>query len=190
MDDDDLFDLLTDVEETVAPDAKAARFESEAAGLESGEYGRASLLIAAGEHWQMRGEHDEARRCFEAARADGGESASDPVSNLLSLALEEGDEDAVTARDTELRQMARADAVSRTTCHLTGEAYEMRGRLAPALRWFSIPFTHADPDADDPVDEMLLLARRRVRDALGKVPDRMDELVADRWEQWQRARTP
>jgi hypothetical protein len=190
MDDDELFDLLMEVEETVAPDGKAARFEAEAAKLESGEYGRASLLIAAGEHWQMRGEYDEARRCFEAARVDGGESASDPVSNLLSLAIEEGDEDAVTARDTELRQMARADAVSRTTCHLTGEAYEMRGRLAPALRWFSIPFTHVEPDTDDPVDEMLLLARRRVRDALSKVPDRMDELVADRWEQWQRARTP
>jgi hypothetical protein len=190
MDDDDLFDLLTEVEETVAQHAKAARFEAEASGVAVGEFGRASLLIAAGEHWQMRGEYDEARRCFEAARTDGGESASDPVSNLLSLALEEGDEDAVAARDTELRQMARVDAVSRTTCHLTGEAYEMRGRLAPALRWFSIPFTHAEPDADDPVDEMLLLARRRVRDALDKVPDRMDELVADQWQQWQRARTP
>ncbi len=190
MDDDDLFDLLTEVEETVAQDAKAARFESEAADVAVGEYGRASLLIAAGEHWQMRGEYDQARRCFEEARADGGESASDPVSNLLSLALEEGDEDAVTAFDSELRKMARADAVSRTTCHLTGEAYEIRGRLGPALRWFSIPFTHADPDADDPVDEMLLLGRRRVRDALGKAPDRMDELVAATWEQWQGARTP
>ena len=187
MDDDELFDLLTDVEESVAPDAKAARFESEAAALERGEFGRASLLIAAGEHWQMRGEYDDARRCFEAARADGGEAASDPVSNLLSLALEEADEDAVAAYDSELRQMARADAVSRTTCHLTGEAYEIRGRLFPALRWFSIPFTHADPDADDPVDELLLLARRRVRDALGMAPDRLDGLVAATWEAWQRA---
>ena len=50
MDDDELFDLLTDIEDSVAPHAKPAAFESEAARLQPGEFGRASLLIAAGEH--------------------------------------------------------------------------------------------------------------------------------------------
>jgi len=179
MDDDELFDLLTSIEERVPIQDKPARFEREAAALDPGVYGRASLLIAAGEHWQMRDEYDDARRCFHEARDDGGESRSDPVGNLLSLALHQRDEEAAQAYDAELRQLARHDAISATTCHLVGEAYEVHGQLRQALRWFSIPFIHADP-LDDPIDEMLLIARRRVRVELCLAPDRLDQLVDTR----------
>ena len=74
------------------------------------------MLIAAGEHWQMRKEYDEARRCFRLAMRDGGESGSDPIANLLSLALDEGDAGSVTEYDKALRALARDDEVSPTTC--------------------------------------------------------------------------
>ena len=181
MDDDQLFDLLTAIEEGVPLAEKPATLEREADELVPGEYGRASLLIAAGEHWQMRGEYDEAHRCFEAARADGGESASDPIGNLLSLALDEGDEEAVRAHDAELRRLARRDGVSMSTYHLVGEAYEIRGQLRSALRWFSIPFTHLDP-SEGAFDDLLLTARRRVRQELGLAPDQLDLLAPQRSE--------
>jgi hypothetical protein len=176
MDDDELFDLLTAIEDRVPLVDKPGRFEREAAALEPGEHGRASLLIAAGEHWQMRGEYDAARRCFETAREDGGEAGSDPVANLLSLALAEGDEEAAGAWDVELRRLAREDGVSGTTCHLVGESYEKHGQLRLALRWYNIPFTHGDPVVDV-MDDILLVARRRVRAELGLAPDRLDQLV-------------
>lgn len=178
MDDDELFDLLTSIEERVSTHDKPGRFEREAGDLEPGDYGRASLLIAAGEHWQMRGAYDDARRCFQEARADGGEAASDPIGNLLSLALEERDGAAVEAFDKELRVLVRQDAVSPTTCHLVAEAYEMHGHPRLALRWYNIPFTHDDP-FDDAVDQLLLASRRRVRAELGFAPDRLDQLVDD-----------
>ena len=103
MTEDELFDLLTAIEERVPLEEKPAQFEREANDLEPGEHGRASLLIAAGEHWQMRKEYDEARRCFRLAMRDGGESGSDPIANLLSLALDEGDAESVTEYDKTLR---------------------------------------------------------------------------------------
>jgi hypothetical protein len=177
MDDDELFDLLTAIEERVPLEDKPAWFEREAGDLDPGEYGRASLLIAAGEHWQMRGQYDEARRCFHAAREDGGETRSEPVANMLSLALDEGDEEAARAYDAELRLLARRDGVSPSTCHLVGEAYEIHDQPRLALRWFTIPFTHEDP-SEDGVDDLLLTARRRVRASLGLAPDRLDALAA------------
>lgn len=173
MTEDELFDLLTAVEERVPTADKPARFEREADDLEQGEYGRASLLLAAGEHWQMRRSYADARRCFGEALADGGEAASDPIGNLLSLALDEGDRDAADGFDAHLRQLARTDSVSAITCHLVAEAYERHGDLGRALRWCNIPFTHVDP-FDDPIDDLLLVDRRRIREALGLAPDQLD----------------
>jgi hypothetical protein len=176
MTEDELFDLLTAIEERVPLDEKPAWFEREANDLEPGEHGRASLLIAAGEHWQMRKEYDEARRCFRLAMRDGGESGSDPIANLLSLALDEGDTESVTEYDKTLRRLAREDEVSPTTCHLVAEAYEIHDQLRQALRWYNIPFTHGYPDGD-PTDAMLLRGRKRVRTALGLAPDQLDVLA-------------
>ena len=176
MTEDELFDLLTAIEERVPLDEKPAWFEREANALEPGEHGRASLLIAAGEHWQMRKEYDEARRCFRLAMRDGGESASDPIANLLSLALDEDGAEAVTEYDKTLRALARDDEVSPTTCHLVAEAYEIHDQLRQALRWYSIPFTHGYPDAD-PADAMLLQGRRRARTTLGLAPDQLDMIA-------------
>lgn len=178
MTEDELFDLLTAIEERVPLDEKPARFEREANNLEPGEHGRASLLIAAGEHWQMRKKYGEARRCYQLAMRDGGESASDPLANLLSLALDEDDAKSVTEFDRTLRGLARDDEVSPTTCHLVAESYEIHDQLRQALRWYNIPFTHGYPDGD-PTDGMLLSGRRRVRTALGLAPDQLDAIAEE-----------
>lgn len=178
MDDDELFELLTSIEEGVPNQDKPARLEREADVLAPGEHGRASLLVSAGEHWQFQGAYGDARRCFQAALEDGGEAASDPIANLLSLALDEGDHTAAVGFDKQLRQLARQDAVSSSTCHLVAEAYELHGQPRLALRWFNIPFTHDDP-FDDPLDDLLLIGRRRVRTAMGLAPDRLDQLLDD-----------
>jgi hypothetical protein len=176
MTEDELFDLLTAIEERVPLEEKPAWFEREANDLEPGEHGRASLLIAAGEHWQMRKAYDEARRCFRLAMRDGGESGSDPIANLLSLALDEGDAESVTEHDKTLRGLARDDEVSPTTCHLVAEAYEIHNQLRQALRWYNIPFTHGYPDGE-PGDVVLLQGRRRVRTALSLAPDQLDVMA-------------
>lgn len=176
MTEDELFDLLTDLESTVALEDKPARFEAAAAALAVGEYGRASLLVAAGEHWQMRKEYDEARRCFAEALADAGETAADPLANVVSLALDEGDEAAVTLYLGELRDLAQKDGLPVTACLHVGESLEGHGRLREAHRWFTMPLTWSE-DEDD-VDYYCLVARLRVREALGLPQDRFD-LVAD-----------
>src|SRR5689334_12199672 len=73
---DELVDLMTSLEEGVALHDKAPAFEAEARRLPVGEHGRAQLLAAAGEHWQMRGEYDEAA----AATRTRGSTAARPSS--------------------------------------------------------------------------------------------------------------
>jgi len=177
---DELLDLLFELEGSLGPDDKPHRFEEAAAGVSVGEYGRASLLVAAGEHWQMRGEYDEARRCFDAALADGGESACDPVANLFSLALDSGDEPAAAGHLARLRDLVRSDQGTVTTCLRVGETLEIHGRPREAHRWFTMPLTWVD-DEDD-LDYFCLVARRRVRNELGLAPDRLDQLAASELE--------
>lgn len=181
MDDDDLFDLLTEVESTVPIAEKAERFEAEAERLERGQYGRASLLIAAGDHWQMRGEFDKAHTAFEAARADGGEPAADPITAFLGLALERGDTEAAAQHRETLRAQATADLLTSEHFLHIGETYEASGDLREALRWYTMPFTYADPDDPD-LDYFCLIARRRVRRALGHPQDRFDRRAFEELE--------
>lgn len=177
MTEDELFDTLTHLEETTPPDQKPARFEAAAAELEVGEHGRASLLVAAGEHWQMRGEHDAARRCFAEALADGGDTGAHPVASLVSLALEEGDDGAVAHHLQQMRELVKSDAVSSATCLHIGESLEEHGRLRDAHRWFTMPLTWVEDDDD--LDFYCLMGRLRVREALGLPQDRFDAIALE-----------
>ena len=173
MDEDELFDVLTNIDSAAVPD-KAERFEAEAQRLEPGEHGRASLLIASGEHWQMRGEFDKAQESFEAALADGGESAADPEVALFGLAIEREDADAATRHLTTLKALAGAEQLTLDNYLQIGELYEEHGQLRQAHRWFTMPLTYADADDED-LDYLLLVARLRVREALGLPRDRFDQ---------------
>ncbi|GAA1478216.1 hypothetical protein GCM10009623_26620 [Nocardioides aestuarii] len=174
MTEDELVDLMTSLEEGVPVPGKAAAFEDEARRLAVGEHGRAQLLAAAGEHWQMRGEYDEARRCYREARVDGGDALVDIWAHFLSLALAEGDEEQVTVVDKSLRVAVSVDALEPATCHFVGESYELHGRLRDALRWFTLPLTWGE---EDDLDDECLRARWRVRRDLGLPIDRLDSLA-------------
>lgn len=175
MTEDELFDLLTKIEMSRSPD-KATELEKAAAAVPAGEHGRASLLVAAGDHWRMRKEYDEARRCYLAARDDGRELNGDPDAYLLSLALEEGDQEAVSRQLATLLAMVRRDQLSTDACHLIAEALEEHDRLQEAHRWFTMPLTWAD---EDDLDFLCLIGRLRVREALGLPQDRFDSLAVE-----------
>lgn len=177
-----MYDRLTDIEETVPFSEKAERFEELAASLPVGENGRASFLVAAGEHWQMRKQYDEARRCFEAAQADGGQTGTPALANLHSLALETGNEEEATTLIAELREMARREELYPMDFNFIGETFEAFDRLAEAQRWFTLPLSYLDPVLDeDELDPYCLAGRHRVRRALGLPVDRYDQAaIAER----------
>jgi hypothetical protein len=181
VDDDELLDLLVTVEETTPLADKPRRFEELAAEVPQGEHGRTSLLVAAGEHWQMQGAYDEARRCFETARADRGESGGVPIACLFGLALELGDDDAAADELESLRAAVKRDAASPQACLMAGELLQEHGRLKEAHRWFTIPLTWAEDDGD--LDFLCLTARLRVRTDLGIPRDRMDLLAQEHLEE-------
>ena len=176
MDDDEVFDLLDGIDSQRRPD-KAEAFEELALSMPVGEHGRASFLVAAGEHRQMRKEYAEARRLFELALADGGESEADPQAFLVSLALDTGDEPAVEALTRQLRVLVRGDRVTPASCLHVGEAFEDHDRLREAMRWFTLPLTWGDLDGDQ-LDTLCLAGRWRVRRRLGLPEDRLDQIAA------------
>ena len=178
VDDDEVFDQLTDIEESVPFAEKAERFEELAGTLATGENGRASFLVAAGEHWHMRREYDEARRCFETALADGGATGTSPLANLHSLALETGDEETAAALLGRLRDLARRDELVPSDCLFVAENLETQDRPREALRWFTIPLSRLDPTLDqEDLDPYCLLGRLRVRRQLGLPVDRYDQVA-------------
>jgi hypothetical protein len=186
VDDDELLDLLMTVEETVELEDRPRRFEELAGQVPPGTHSHSSLLVAAGDHWQLRGEYDEARRCFEEARADGAESLGVPLACLAGLALEQGDESTAATQFRELRRAVQREEAGPEACHMAGEALQEHGRLNDAHRWFTIPLAWAE---DDDLDFLCLTARRRVRAELGLPVDRLDQL-AQRVLDEERSRLP
>jgi hypothetical protein len=177
--DDEVLDILTEIDNSRSAD-KAEQFEAMAESLAPGENGRASFLSAAGDHWQMQDQPDRARVCFEAALADGGESAVNPLVSLLDLALAHDDDERSAALTEQLRDMVRRDELDALGCHQVGETYEIHGQLKVAARWFTFPLSWVDPEDEELLDDLCLFGRVRVREQLGLPSDRYD-LVAKRW---------
>ena len=119
---------------------------------------------------------------FDAARADGGESAVDPEVALFGLAMERGDADAAAHHLTTLKGLANAEQLSWDSYLQIGEIYEEHDRLRDTHRWLTMPLTYAEPDDDD-LDYLLLASRLRVREALGLSRDRFDQVAFEEREQ-------
>lgn len=181
MDDDEVFDRLSEIDMSASA-TKAEDFEALAQSMPVGEHGRATFLVSSGQHRQMNGEYDEAHRCYSLALEDGGRTTIHPVANLLSLALDTGDESTVDARSAELRGLVRADRLGPAACHFVGGSFRHHGRLREALRWFTIPLTYADLEEDD-LDLLCLTDRFLVRRELEMPEDRLDQIAAVEMEQ-------
>jgi len=179
---DDVFDLLTEIESTPGPTSKAERLSAQAASMAIGEYGRETFLVAAGQHHQMQGDFDSARRCFEEADADGGESVTEPLANLHSLALAMRDEPSADLHLAELRRRAAQGLADAGTCVFVAETLESHHRLQEAARWFTLPLRDIDPDDVDELDPYCLQGRLRVRAELGLRPDRYDVVALTQLE--------
>ncbi|SNS78929.1 hypothetical protein SAMN06893096_10830 [Geodermatophilus pulveris] len=140
----------------------------------------AALLVRAGEHLTAAGDHDGAVVLFRRAVAAGQPVPPDVRCYLHSGLLEAGDVEGARELADELRRERSADG----DVHLfVGEAYELAGDLRQAHRWLTLGAQRALADVEDgdfsAADDApgLLMARLRVRDALGLPLDDYDALV-------------
>ena len=176
----DEFDDLTCAHD---PRRTAEQCEQRARDLEPGQAGRAAWLSHAGESWELAGEPEQAKRCYEEALADGGPAWLDMRAALAAVLL---DLDEVSRAETLLEDLRRdlAKGPVRGPVHdFVGERLELHGRLEEALRWFTAGVEAAErPGAgqDAELDAVGSLGGRfRVRRALGLPHDRYDERAAE-----------
>lgn len=181
-DEPELYDEILDAVEDRhgLPHAEnAEHFEEHAAALEPGTPGRAAWWGHAGEAWELAGDMDRARRCYEQAVADGGGAVLDPRGQLLGVLLELGE--AARAEDLldTLRRAVHDGDVRGVLHELVGEALEMHGRPEEALRWFDAGLTRSERDHPGDPDVGCLNGHYRVRRTLGLPLDRYDELCEE-----------
>jgi hypothetical protein len=183
MDDDLLDEILDEVEalgNQLPGETLALLFEERARGIAPGAPGRAAWLSHAGERWEMEGELERARTCFEQAAQDGGEAYLDPRAAMLNVLLELGETARVDDLLADLRRDLKAGWDGRFVHEMVGEALELHGRLDEAQRWFTSGLTHAERLDPEAVDLGCLNGRWRVRRALDLPHDRYDDLCEER----------
>ncbi|WNV74135.1 M48 family metallopeptidase [Geodermatophilus sp. DSM 44513] len=140
----------------------------------------AALLVRAGEHLSAAGDHDGAVVLFHRAVAAGQPVPPDARCYLHGALLQTGDAEAARQLADELRRERPADG---DVYLFLGESYESAGDLRQAHRWLTLGAQRALSDVQDgefsAADDAtgLLMARLRVRDALGLPLDEYDALV-------------
>ncbi len=178
--DDELLDRILDEVEALGKQLPAEKiaplFEERARGLAPGAPGRAAWMAHAGERWEMQGDLERARSCYEQAAQDGGDTYLDPRAQLIGVLLDLGDGSRVDVLLEDLRRDLRAGWEGRYVHEVVGEALELHGRLDEALRWFSAGLTAAERGNPGSVDLGCLNGRWRVRRQLELPPDRYDEV--------------
>jgi tetratricopeptide (TPR) repeat protein len=140
----------------------------------------ASLLVSAGEHLSVAGDHDAALDLFRRAASARGHVPPDVRCYLHHGLMEVGDLDGACQVADGLRRERPADG---DVYLFIGEDYELAGHLQEAHRWLTMGVLRSvsrveDGDeraADDAAG--LMAARLRVRRALDLPMDEYDELV-------------
>lgn len=166
-------------------DENAREFERRASGIPTGEPGRAAWLCYAGEFWELAGDLDRARHCYEDALADGGDTYIDPRAELLGVALDLGETARADELLRELRQAVRDGRAGSFVHEVVGEALEMHGRPAEALRWFDAGLTRSERETPGEPDAVCLNGHFRVRRTLGLPYDRYDALAEEHRAEYQ-----
>lgn len=136
----------------------------------------AELLARAGEHLGMAGDHQEALEAFRRALAAEGPATIDVRCNVHHELLALGDVDGARSVAEEVRRSKPDDP---EVYVWIGEDYELTGDLGQANRWMNLALQRVLEEIEDdelsPGAYMVLVARRRVREALGFPPDEFDE---------------
>ena len=158
----------------------AVMLEERGRGLATGTRGRAAWLCHAGEHWELAGEHERARGCYEQAARDGGPATIDPRAELFSVLVALGETERADELLAALRRDLAAGDVRGDAHDFVGETLEEQGRLEEALRWFSAGLTQAlNRGRDEEQEYGCLNGRYRCRRALGLPQDRYDLLCEE-----------
>lgn len=146
------------------------------ATMNVGDPGRIDVLQVIAHHQAMRGEIDAALATLDQAGPVSGVD-SDVVQASRAAHLIEGGRHAEA--DPLLRDLrSRARTLPLDSRLFIAEALEESGRLAEAMRWFSMGLRDLDPQTELPSheEELALIGRWRVRRALDLPPDHYDEL--------------
>ncbi len=185
---DDVDDDLEELEFSLSGQARLDAVRARAEAMPVGEPGRAEYLTSLAEFLAMEDRLDDAEAVYREALDDGGPTLLHPLGGLMSVSLQRADDTAVNELNSRLWQLARADQLSDSDYESVADVLEFHGRLREAMRWYTVPLRHLDPEED--IDLMPIVAsngRERVRKALGLPPDRYDE-AAPRVREFAKAR--
>ena len=141
------------------------------------EVSPATLLVMAGELLDVEDDHKGALGLFRRAADSEGDVPPDVRCYLHRGLLETGDVDGARKVADELRH---ARPTNPDVYVMTAENYELAGDLGEANRWLNLGLRRVVVQLQDgePLDAdavLLLVARRRVRQALGFPPDEFDD---------------
>lgn len=173
-------DEINEINDLPDRDQRIAAYRAKIDSFGLGHPDRAEYLMCLAGDLVVRGDHDDARRVYRDAIADGGHTVLSPLCGLLTVEIETSDEAATSELLGQLMQASRADALVVGDYTWIGDTLEDAGRLREALRWFTIPLRDIQPGDLDMLPEDCLAGRFRVRRKLDLPLDAYD----DAYEVW------
>lgn len=145
---------------------------------------RSEILLDAGAAWRQAGDLARAFDLLREAAETRDQYGLYAMIELAEIHFERGEPDRA---DELLHRLRRDPLLDDGHCMIAGEFLESRGDLAAAERWLGrgaallteeqLDEMQASPAPDATVAGMLLNSRRRVRQALGRDPDMLDDLA-------------
>jgi predicted Zn-dependent protease len=158
--------------------AQLAAWAEETHPEDDGEVTPALLLVKAGEQLGFAGDHEAAVIQFRRAVTAAGDVPPDVRCYLHHGLLQVGDVEGARRIADDVR---RSKPVDPNVYEMIAEDHELAGDLPQANRWLTLGLQRQLAQAEDgdvPDDaSLLLVARRRVRRALGFPPDEFDALL-------------
>lgn len=136
----------------------------------------ADLWVEAGEQFALADEHTQALDAYQRAVGCAVATSPDARGYVIKALLELGRTGQAQEASDLLRRARPATAV---TYHLVGETWEAVGDLNQANQWLTRGVILAEHRGDLAAVGLLLIARFRVREALGFPPDDYDETAMD-----------